>query len=111
MTYAMCAIFTGEITESQDEHPRGRSMGIGLERMSRGLNSKIPIRISEGNKRPAAPIEAAKFASEGGIILRQHMPIYTHWKKYKEDEDKIDNYKGKLAVSHKQPHFHEFFYT
>jgi hypothetical protein len=45
-------------------------MGKQLASLSRGLRIKIPIQITEGNKRPEPPIQAAKFASEGGITLR-----------------------------------------
>jgi hypothetical protein len=45
-------------------------MGKQLELLSRGLGMKIPIQITEGNKRPEPPIQAAKFASDGGITLR-----------------------------------------
>jgi len=77
-------------------------MGKHLESLRRGLGIKIPIQISGGNKRPEAPIQAAKFASEGGIALRQHVPIFHHWKEYKKTENKgkIDNYMGKINVSH-----------
>lgn len=54
----------------QELVPRRKSMGKQLESLSRGLGIKIPIQIAEGNKRPEAPIQAAKFASEGGIALR-----------------------------------------
>ena len=50
-------------------------MGRQLESLSRGLGIKIPTQITEGNKRPEPPIQAAKFALEGGITLRQHIPI------------------------------------
>jgi hypothetical protein len=43
-----------------------------LESLSRGL------RITEGGKRSEPPIQAAKFASEVGITLRQHIPIFHH---------------------------------
>ncbi|XP_020402816.1 uncharacterized protein [Zea mays] len=74
-------------------------MGRQLESLSRGLGIKIPIQIREGKRRPEAPIQAAKFASEGGIVLRQHMPIFSHWKEYKKKENagKIENYIGKIA--------------
>ena len=67
--------------------------------MSRGLNTKIPMVIAEGKRRPEVPMQAAKLASEGGIILRQHIPIYTHWKEYKKDEGPLKDYMGKVAVS------------
>jgi hypothetical protein len=66
-------------------------MGKQLESLSRGLGMKIPIQITQGSKRPEPPIQAAKFASEGGITLRQHIPIFHHWKEYnrKDIEPKI----------------------
>jgi len=78
---------------------RGRSAGRELDRLSRGLCMKLPIHISEGNRRPEAPIQAAKLASEGGITLRQHIPILTHWKEYKKNESHLENYIGKIGVS------------
>jgi len=66
---------------------------------------KIPIQITEGSKRPEPPIQAAKFASEGGITLRQHIPIFHHWKEYKkkENEPTIRNYIGKDIVRLNSP--------
>ncbi|KAL5647496.1 hypothetical protein ACJX0J_041851, partial [Zea mays] len=89
-------MFTPKFTELV---PRQRSRGKQLESLSRGLGTKIPIQISDGKRRPEPPIQAAKFASEGGIILRQHIPIFPHWKEYKkqENEGKITDYIGKLA--------------
>ena len=57
-----------------------RRMGKGLERISRG------------KKRPEAPMQAAKLASEAGIIIRDHIPIFPHWKDYmKDDAEAIRN--------------------
>ena len=78
---------------------RGRSVGRELERLSKGLCMKMPIHVSEGNRRPEAPIQAAKLASEGGIALRQHIPILTHWKEYKNNKSHLENYIGKIGVS------------
>ncbi|CAN6171646.1 unnamed protein product, partial [Urochloa humidicola] len=75
-----------------------RSMGKDLDKMCRGLNSKIPVVIAEGKRRPEAPIQAAKFASEGGIVLRQHMPVHTHWKEYKKDESLLEDFMGKVSA-------------
>jgi hypothetical protein len=44
-------------------------------------------------------MQAAKLASEGGIILRQQMPILRHWKEYKKDKTIVTNYIGKVVVS------------
>jgi hypothetical protein len=98
-----------------DAHPsrsqRGprdsRRLGRDLDRISRGLNAKIPIHIQEGLKRPEAPIQAAEFASKGEIIVHGHIPILPSWKDYKpkknqqdgeKTEDHLKNYMGKLAV-------------
>ncbi|TVU39738.1 hypothetical protein EJB05_13177, partial [Eragrostis curvula] len=75
----------------------GVSMGKGLDKMTKGLCVKISLHISDGKRRPEAPMQAAKFASEGGIILRQHIPILPHWKHYKKDEKHLENYMGKVA--------------
>uniref|UniRef100_K4AK73 Uncharacterized protein n=1 Tax=Setaria italica TaxID=4555 RepID=K4AK73_SETIT len=56
--------------------------------MSRGLHTKLPIHVQEELKRPEAPMQAAKFASEGGIIMRGHIPILTRRKDYKTDNKK-----------------------
>ena len=46
-------------------------------------------------------MQAAKLASDGGIILRQHIPIFTHWKEYKDikNKDILLGYMGKISVS------------
>ncbi|TVU25728.1 hypothetical protein EJB05_28233, partial [Eragrostis curvula] len=78
---------------------RGVNMGKGLDKMTKGLCVKIPLHISEGKRCPEAPMQAAKFASQGGIMLRQHMPILPHWKHYKKDEKHLQNYMGKGAFA------------
>ncbi|TVU40023.1 hypothetical protein EJB05_13468 [Eragrostis curvula] len=80
-----------------DRWNRGRTMGKDLDRISHGLCAKIPVNVSEGMKRPEAHMQAAKLASETGIILRQHIPILPHWKDYKKDDSHFDNYMGKIA--------------
>ena len=84
-----------------DEVPvvRNYRNGSGLERMTKGLGAKIRIEIAEGMKRPENPVQAAKFASEGGYIARTIMPILPHFKDYKKDETLVKNYTGKVAVS------------
>ena len=91
----------GTIIPMTQEVQRGVTMGKELDRLTRGLGKKMPIHFTEGKRRPEAPMQAAKLASEGGITLRDHIPIFRHWKEYKakENEDKIDNYIGKLGVS------------
>jgi len=60
---------------------------------------KLSIHVSEGNRRPEAPIQAAKLALEGGITLRQHIPILTHRKEYKKNKSHLENDIGKIGVS------------
>lgn len=74
-------------------------MGKLLDRMTRAMGRRLPINVLEGNRRPEKPVQAAKLASEGGIAIRQGVPILTHWKEYKKDDDVIDNFMGTLAVS------------
>jgi hypothetical protein len=64
-----------------------------------GPRAHFPFNIAEGKIRPEAPMQAAKLASEGGIILRQQMPILRHWKEYKKDKSIVTNYISKVAVS------------
>jgi len=45
---------------------------------------RMPISVAEGNRRPHDPVQAAKFASEAGVVVRHQMPILTHWKHYKK---------------------------
>ena len=59
----------------------------------------MPIEFAEGLKRPLNPVHAAKFASEGGMLARSHMPVLPHIKEYKKDETLLKNYIGKVAVS------------
>ncbi|CAD6248820.1 unnamed protein product [Miscanthus lutarioriparius] len=89
----------GQSNHTIDRWNKGKSMGRDLDRISRGLNTRIPVVIAEGKKRPEPPMQAAKLASEGGIILRQHIPIFTHWKEYKDikNKDILPGYMGKIS--------------
>ncbi|XP_052165101.1 uncharacterized protein LOC127782075 [Oryza glaberrima] len=95
--------YLGTLTASTQVEHRGASMGIELDSITRGLGTRIPVVIKEGKRRPEAPMQAAKLASEGGIIVRQHVPILTSWKEYKKDKvqfkDQLDNFIGKLSVN------------
>jgi len=59
------------------------------------------VNISEGKLRPEEPLQAAKLASEAGIILQNHVLIFTHWKHYKkvEAEGVVKNFNDKVGVS------------
>jgi len=80
----------GTLTAYTQVEQRGLSMGIELDSITRGLRTRIPVVIKEGKRRPEAPMQAAKLASEGGIIIRQHIPIYTSWKEYKDELTKAN---------------------
>ena len=57
--------------------------GKGLERITKSLGSKVPIQIAEGMIRPEKPLQAAKLASECGLIAKSHLPVLPHFKLYK----------------------------
>jgi hypothetical protein len=59
----------------------------------------MPISIQEGKRRPHEPVQAAKFASEAGVVIRDRVPVLTHWKEYKKNEQHYDNFVKKLSVS------------
>jgi hypothetical protein len=44
----------------------------------------MPISVAKGNRRPHDPVQAAKFASEAGVVIRHQIPILMHWKHYKK---------------------------
>ncbi|CAM0954419.1 unnamed protein product [Alopecurus aequalis] len=48
-------------------------------------------------KRPEMPVQAAKLASEGGLIARTHMPVLPHFKEYKKNKTLMKDYIGKVA--------------
>ena len=63
------------------------------------MQRRLPIAVEEGKKRPHEPVQAAKFASEAGIIIRETMPILTRWKDYKDDQKYYNNFVSQLNVS------------
>ncbi|KAF7093490.1 hypothetical protein CFC21_095900 [Triticum aestivum] len=58
--------------------------GKGLERITKSLGSKMSIQIAEGMKRPEKPLQAAKLASECGLLARSHLLVLPHFKLYKK---------------------------
>ncbi|PUZ71136.1 hypothetical protein GQ55_2G290100 [Panicum hallii var. hallii] len=61
------------------------------------MRKKLSIHISEGNKRPEVPMQAAKLATEAGIVLRRHIPVLPHWNKLQHEQDHLSNYINKVA--------------
>ncbi|TVU19137.1 hypothetical protein EJB05_35271, partial [Eragrostis curvula] len=85
-----------EIFRRPPARPRA---GAELHRINGAIESKLAIRIDEGMKRPVIPIQAAKFATEGGMVLRQHIPVLPSWKEYKMDPSYVCDYIAKVFVS------------
>lgn len=74
--------------------------GKGLERITKSLGTKVPIQIAQGMKRPEKPLQAAKFASECGLVARSHLPVLPHFKEYKNNATLVEDYIGKVVVSY-----------
>ena len=53
--------------------------------MTKAMGRRLLIIVEKGKKRPHEPVQAAKFASEAGLIIRESMPVLTHWKDYKKE--------------------------
>uniref|UniRef100_A0A0E0EVA7 Uncharacterized protein n=1 Tax=Oryza meridionalis TaxID=40149 RepID=A0A0E0EVA7_9ORYZ len=78
-------------------NPRPPTKGVMLDRMTGAMGRRLPIVVCEGMKRPEKPVQAAKLASEAGVIIRAEVPIFTHWKEYKDNGSHFNNFLGKLA--------------
>ena len=59
-------------------------MGVGLHKTTQSIGTRMPISVVKGNRRPHDPLQAAKFASEAGVVVRHQIPILTHSKHYKK---------------------------
>ena len=44
-------------------------------------------------------MQATKFASEAGVIVRSQVPTLTHWNQYMEQTEQFDGFVGRLSVS------------
>ncbi|KAL6842940.1 hypothetical protein ACP4OV_027253 [Aristida adscensionis] len=85
-------------TPSNLRDHRKPTWGKGLNKLTRSMGHKLPLSFVEGKKRPVQPLQAAKLASESGIVVCDHMPIFTHWKDYKSDaKDHLKDHMGYLA--------------
>ncbi|TVU04124.1 hypothetical protein EJB05_50311, partial [Eragrostis curvula] len=72
--------------------------GAELHGINGAIESKLAIRIDEGMIRPVIPIQAAKFATEGGMVLRQHIPVLPSSKEYKMDPSYVCDYIAKVSI-------------
>lgn len=75
------------------------NMGKGLSRLSESLDVPLPVVIPKGKTRPVSARIAAKLASECNNAVRKHVPVRSHWSKYKGDTGLLCHYYGKVAVS------------
>ncbi|KAE8801300.1 hypothetical protein D1007_23090 [Hordeum vulgare] len=91
-TFAMLS-FT--ISDAMNNKHRLRK-GKGLERITKSLGTKVAIQIAEGMKHPEKPLQAAKFASECGLIARSHLSVLPHFKEYKNNATLLEDYIGKV---------------
>ena len=67
--------------------PRPQTHRIMLDKISKSLGgARMRISATEGNRRPHDPMQAAKFASEVGAVVRKEVPILMHWKEYKGEK-------------------------
>jgi len=67
--------------------------------MTKAMGRRMPISIQEGKTRPHEPVQAAKFASEARVLIRDRVPVLTHWKEYKKNEQHYNNFVKKLSLS------------
>ena len=63
---------------------RKATRGVLLDKMTKAMGRMMPISIAEGNLRPHEPVQATKFASKVGVIVRSQVPTLTHWNQYME---------------------------
>jgi hypothetical protein len=81
--------------------PWPQTHGILLDKMSKSMGAlRMPISVAGGNRRPHDPVQAAKFVSEAGVLVRHQIPILTHWKHYKKPSGVIHyrNFVDRLTV-------------
>ena len=84
--------------EEQEPWNRGVNMGHGLNGLNRSPRGKLPIVIPEGQIRPSEHFIAAKYATEINIAARNHVPVLTHWKLYKDRPAEIETFLRILRV-------------
>jgi hypothetical protein len=74
-------------------------MGKGLQKITRARRAKLPLVINEGNTRPLVPVIAVKFVTECNITVRNHLPVFKHWKEYKKPPLLLKQFMRSLKVS------------
>ncbi|KAG2560320.1 hypothetical protein PVAP13_8KG055536 [Panicum virgatum] len=85
-------------TIAEEPWDRGVNMGHGLQRLTRAHGAKLPVVITEGNIRPLEPKIAAMYATECNIAVRNHIPVFKHWKEYKKHPALFELFLGRLRA-------------
>jgi hypothetical protein len=78
---------------------RQATKGVGLHKTTQSMGIRMPISVVKGNRRPHDPLQAAKFASEVGVVVRSQVPIFSHWKHYKKQIKLLNGFVAKLSVN------------
>jgi hypothetical protein len=94
-----CKIYFVDPAQQAPRKHRPRTKGTHLDKITKAMGGRMPIVVEKGKRRPHDPVQAAKFASESGVIIRDKIPILPHWKEYKKDNQHYKNFVGKLSVS------------
>lgn len=89
------------LLQRRARNPRRQTSGLGLKKMIQAMGTRMPISVIEGNKGPPDPLQAAKFASEAGVVVRSQVPIFPHWKYYQQQPGlaHFSQFVTKLSVS------------
>jgi hypothetical protein len=74
------------------------NMGKELIKRTRSRGSKLPLVITRGGTRLTSALISAKFVSECNIAVRNHIRVYTHSKKYRQDPELMCDFYGKMTV-------------
>ena len=74
-------------------------MGELLSSLYGSPASKLTVVIPKGKIRPASAKIGAKFATECYKTVKFHVPVHSHWRKYKRDANLLSDYYQKVGVS------------
>jgi hypothetical protein len=66
--------------------------------MTRSRKKKLPLIVQPGSIRPNSVRIAAKFSTECNIAVRQSIPIFPHWKEYKNYPKMVEAYIARVCV-------------
>ena len=77
----------------------GGNMGEEPSSSPRSLSCKLPLVITKGRTRPDSVLIAAKFATKCNEVVRKHVPVRSHCKRYKGDTELLSGFCNNVAVS------------